>query len=65
MIRDPGELHNLVDEQPSLTAELEGMLADFVIEAEARTLGNWEAARLQLENDKDLSDRLRGLGYLG
>jgi uncharacterized sulfatase len=65
VIRDPGELENLIDRSPALAAELDGILKDFVVEAEARTPGNWEAARLRLEEDEDLSDRLRGLGYLG
>jgi uncharacterized sulfatase len=65
VIHDPGELENLIGREPAVAAELEGILADFVEHADARTPGNWEAARLQVEQDKDLADRLRGLGYLG
>jgi uncharacterized sulfatase len=65
VIRDPGELENLVDSEPTLVTELDGILSDFVEQAEARAPGNWEDARLRLEEDKDLSDRLRELGYLG
>jgi arylsulfatase A-like enzyme len=65
VIRDPGELDNLVRKEPEVAAELERMLVDFRFEAEARRPEKWEAARLRFEEDKDLVKRLRGLGYLG
>ena len=65
VVHDPGELENLIGQEPALVAELEGILEGFVEHAEARAPGNWEAARLKVEQDKDLADRLRGLGYLG
>ena len=65
VIHDPGELDNLIRKEPVVAAELEGLLADFRFEAEARRPDRWEAARLRLEEDKELVKRLRGLGYLG
>jgi hypothetical protein len=65
VVRDPGELDNLMGTSPEVAAELGRILGGFVAEAEARQPGNWEAARLRLEEDQELAERLRGLGYLG
>jgi uncharacterized sulfatase len=64
MSQDPGELANLLQQEPTLVAELEDMLEDFVFEAQARAPDNWRDNRLRLEQDRDLAERLRGLGYL-
>lgn len=62
--RDPGELVNLISEKPNLAAELESILEDFVRDAEARTPDNWRENRVRLEEDRELTERLKGLGYL-
>jgi len=64
VVRDPGEVDNLIGEEASLAAELHGLLQDSVSGAQARAPEAWRAARLQLEDDKELAERLRGLGYL-
>ena len=65
LIRDPGELVNLAADEPATVSELNGMLDEFREAMELRRPANWEAARLRLEGDKKLEERLRGLGYLG
>jgi hypothetical protein len=65
VIRDPGELDNLIHKEPVVAAELNGLLAGFLFEAEARRPDRWEATRLRLEEDEELMKHLRGLGYLG
>jgi arylsulfatase A-like enzyme len=65
MIYDVGELDNLIGKEPMVAAELEGLLVDFRFEAESRRPDSWEAARLRLEEDEELTKHLRGLGYLG
>lgn len=62
---DRGELENLIEQQPDLVAELDQLLREFCAQAELRRPANWKAARLRLEEDKKLVERLRGLGYLG
>jgi len=62
--QDPGELHNLLGQQPVLASELEQLLHTVRSQAEQRRPANWQAARLALEDQK-LVERLRGLGYLG
>jgi arylsulfatase A-like enzyme len=64
LAHDPGELVNLISEEQALTAELNSILEDFVFEAEARAPDNWKNNRLRLEEDRELAERLRGLGYL-
>jgi arylsulfatase A-like enzyme len=64
VIQDPGELDNLIDEKPKVRAELCDLLAAFQREAETRRPANWETARLRLEEDQKLLERLRGLGYV-
>jgi arylsulfatase A-like enzyme len=61
---DPGELHNLIDQEPKVVAELGARLETFFAEAEARRPADWEATRLRLEEDAELMERLRGLGYV-
>ncbi|MBN1581236.1 MAG: sulfatase [Anaerolineae bacterium] len=65
LIQDPGELVNLAAGEPAAVSELNGMLDAFREAMELRRPANWEAARLRLEDDKKLEERLRGLGYLG
>jgi uncharacterized sulfatase len=62
--QDPGERVNLIATQPELAARLAARLDDFVADMEARRPGNGEAAKLDLEADPGLAERLRGLGYL-
>jgi uncharacterized sulfatase len=65
VIRDPGELSNLIGKRPEVAAEMDNILEAFLVEAKARRPSDWKAARLRLEEDKELAERLRGLGYLG
>jgi arylsulfatase A-like enzyme len=65
VVHDPDELHNVIGGNPDRAAELQKLLDDFLVECESRRPANWEAERLRLEEDKELADRLRGLGYLG
>jgi arylsulfatase A-like enzyme len=64
VVRDPGEVENLLQDQPAVAAELDSLLASFVTEVQMRHPDSWEEAHLRLEEDKALADRLRGLGYL-
>ena len=64
VVRDPAELDNMIDREPSIAAELHGLLREYVSEAEARVPEAWRSARLQLNDDEELAERLRGLGYL-
>jgi uncharacterized sulfatase len=64
VVRDPGELANLIDQERPLSEELDGLLQSFVSEAQERVPEAWRAARLQLKDDEELTERLRGLGYL-
>ena len=61
---DPGEVHNLLGENPDEVAQLEDALATFVQQSEGRRPGNWEASRQLSLDDEALADRLRALGYL-
>jgi uncharacterized sulfatase len=64
VINDPGELDNLIGEKPDVAAELNELLTDFLAEAETRCPANWEASRLRLDEDEEILERLRGLGYI-
>lgn len=63
--QDRAEAYNLLDREPVLAAELGQLLNTRRGEAELRRPANWQAARLRLEEDQKLIERLRGLGYLG
>jgi arylsulfatase A-like enzyme len=65
VINDPEELDNLIGEKPEATAELNELLTEFLTEAETRRPANWEASRLHLDDeDEEILERLRGLGYI-
>ena len=64
VIADPGELSNLSGKEPGLVMELNQLLTGFRAEAEARRPTQWADARLRLEDDEVLLDRLRRLGYI-
>ena len=64
VIADPGELDNLIDKQPGLVRELNQLLTEFRAESQARRPAQWEGARLRLEDDDSLLERLRALGYV-
>ena len=64
VVADPGELDNLIDENPGLATELNQLLTDFRTETEARRPTQWEDAQLHLADDEMLLERLRGLGYI-
>lgn len=64
VINDPDELDNLISEKPEVIAELNELLAAFLAEAETRRPANWEASQLCLDEDEELLERLRGLGYI-
>ncbi|NLE45602.1 MAG: sulfatase-like hydrolase/transferase [Chloroflexi bacterium] len=61
---DPGELVNLLAQYPEMVLELNGALAEFLSAAESRRSGDWTTARVDLDEDEELVERLRGLGYL-
>lgn len=64
VIRDPGELDNLTDSNSEVVRALGEALVDFRVQAEARHPGSQESSRLGVEQDKQLAERLRRLGYL-
>ena len=64
MVDDPGEVHNLLGEQPEHVAQLRNILSAFVQQAEARRPANWEASRKLSLDDETLTERLRALGYI-
>ncbi len=64
IFQDPGELHNLIEEQSSVEGQLNDLLADFIAGTQARRPATWHAERLSLEENVDLAERLRGLGYI-
>jgi hypothetical protein len=64
VIDDPGETRNLLARHPDKTARLADALGSFVKDAEARRPANWEAARRLSLDDKEISERLRALGYI-
>lgn len=62
---DPGELDNLIDEQPQIAAELKGLLADAVTRAERRrSLNQKPEEQPRLEVGGEVVERLRALGYV-
>jgi len=65
VIDDPGEVNNLIRERPRVAVELYELLVSFVARAKDRQPANWQASRLRLEEDEEVTERLRGLGYLG
>ena len=64
VIADPGELDNLVSEEPGLVVALNDLLVEFQQEAEMRRPTHWKDERLRMEDEKALLERLRGLGYI-
>jgi len=62
---DPGELKNLIAERPELALELNKLLKELVAKAETRRVANRETARLRLEENLVIAERLRRLGYIG
>jgi uncharacterized sulfatase len=63
VIDDPGELDNLIAEKPGVASRLDGLLKEFVAEAKARRVANRTAIPLSLEEDPEIMERLRRLGY--
>jgi class 3 adenylate cyclase len=64
VIDDPAERRNLLPEHPDEVARLSAALTAFTKDAEARRPENWEAARRLSLDDKEISERLRALGYI-
>jgi len=64
VVNDPEELDNLISEKPEVAAELSKLLTEFLAEMETRRPTNWEASRLSLDENEEILDRLRGLGYV-
>jgi len=64
VVDDPGEIRNLLGENPDEVAELETVLTTFVQQSEERRPGNWEYSRQLNIDDEALADRLRALGYI-
>ena len=62
---DPGETVNLIEREPDTANDLNVALGTFVKEAERRRPENWEdSERLELDDDVELTERLRALGYV-
>jgi len=64
VVNDPEELDNLISEKPEVATELNKLLTEFLAEVETRRRTNWEASRLSLDENEEILDRLRGLGYI-
>ncbi len=64
MLDDPGERRNLLQELPELATELDAALEELLDEARRRRPEDWEEERVSLEDNPELMDRLRGLGYV-
>jgi uncharacterized sulfatase len=63
VIDDPGELNNLIAKRPEVAFRLDGLLKEFVAKAKARRVANRTATPLSLEEDSEITKRLRRLGY--
>lgn len=61
--QDPRETHNLLTEHEDLVAELGTLLNTFVLGSKKRR-PNGETEQIELDDDSELTERLRGLGYL-
>ena len=62
---DPGELVNVIKQEPDRADDLNTALEKFVQNAERRRPENWEDSEtLNLDDDKELTERLRALGYV-
>lgn len=61
---DPRETCNLLGKHPDRVVQLNDALVEFAQEAEARRPANWEASRRVNLDDKEISERLRALGYI-
>jgi len=61
---DPAELKNLIGQEPDLATRLSRQLVVFQDDAKARRPANWEQRRVELEDEAEIADRLRGLGYI-
>ena len=63
--QDPAELQNLFDDAPELANKLTGRLDAFMVQALARRPDNWqENQTINLEDDEQLLNQLRALGYI-
>jgi len=61
---DPGELVNLLDQHPHTVSRLNDSLCEFARTAESRRPARFRRTRVDLEDDEELVERLRGLGYM-
>jgi hypothetical protein len=64
VLDDPRETRNLLSEHPDKVARLRGALTVFAKDAEARRPASWEAARKLTLDNREISERLRALGYI-
>jgi uncharacterized sulfatase len=64
IINDPEELDNLLGEKSEVAAELNELLTEFLAEVKTRRPADWDASRLSLDEDEEVLERLRGLGYI-
>ena len=64
VLADPGELENLLASETETAELLDGLLTEFRAYAKSRRPAEWRAAKLRLEDDAEVTERLRGLGYL-
>jgi arylsulfatase A-like enzyme len=63
LAQDPKERNNLLNQYPELVEELDTLLETFVIGSKERR-PNDASEQIDLEEDSELTERLRGLGYL-
>ncbi len=62
---DPQELHDLATEYTTITKKLAGKLDAFMTQVIARRPDTWQTHHsLNLEEDENLMNQLRGLGYI-
>jgi uncharacterized sulfatase len=65
LVTDPGEKEDIIAGQPETAAKLKAKLDAFMARAIARRPDTWQAHQtLDLEEDENLLNQLRGLGYI-
>ncbi len=62
VVADPGELDNLINQEPEVATEMKHLLTEFEREAEARRPTQWKESQARIENEA-VRERLRKLGY--
>jgi arylsulfatase A-like enzyme len=63
--KDPGEVHNLIDQRPAEASELRTHLVNWLESNGPLQDGDQDYTPVEVELDKEIEDRLRALGYIG